>query len=60
MVTVITSINAAGTYVPRVVKLSRKNMKAKLTDKATATSVAACRPSGWKQEDIFLCGLTIL
>jgi hypothetical protein len=35
-------------------------MKAKLTDKATATSVAACRPSGWKQEDIFLCGLTIL
>ncbi|KAJ4432782.1 hypothetical protein ANN_21421 [Periplaneta americana] len=53
LITIVTCMNAAGTYVPPLVIFPRKNMKEELMDGAPAGSISACHPSGWIQADIF-------
>ena len=53
LITVVTCMNATGTYVPPLIVFPRKNMKEELMDGAPAGSFAACHPSGWIQTDIF-------
>jgi len=53
LITVVTCMNATGTYVPPLIVFPRKNMKQELTDGAPAGSISACHPSGSIQTDIF-------
>ena len=53
LITIVTCMNAAGTYVPPLIVFLRKNMKEELMDGAPAGSVSACHPSGWIQTHIF-------
>jgi hypothetical protein len=53
LVTVVTCMNAAGTFVPPPIVFPRKNMKEELMDGAPAGSISACYPSGWIQIHIF-------
>jgi hypothetical protein len=53
LITVVTCMNATGTYVPPLILFPRKNMKQELMDGARAGSISACHPSGWIQTDIF-------
>jgi hypothetical protein len=52
-VTVVTSMNATGTYVLPLIVFPRKNTKEELRDGDLAGSVSACHPSGWIQMDMF-------
>jgi hypothetical protein len=53
LVTIVTCMNAAGTFVPPLIIFPRKNMKEELMDGAPAGSISACHPSGWIQTHIF-------
>ena len=53
LITVVTYMNATGTYVPPLIVFSIKNMKEELMDGAPAGSISSCHPSGWIQIDIF-------
>ena len=53
LITVVTCMNATGTYVPPLIVFPRKNMKQEPMDGAPAVSNSACHPSGWIQTDIF-------
>lgn len=53
LVTIVTCMNAAGTFVPPLIVFPRKNMKEELMDGAPAGSISACHPSGWIQTHIF-------
>jgi hypothetical protein len=51
--TVITCMNAAGTYVPLMLIFPQKIMKPELTGGAPPGTISSCDPSGWIQHDIF-------
>jgi hypothetical protein len=53
MITVVTCINATGTFVPPLIVFPRKYMKEELMDGAPAGSISACHPSGWIQTVAF-------
>ncbi|XP_063232742.1 uncharacterized protein LOC134536762 [Bacillus rossius redtenbacheri] len=53
LITTVTCMNAAGTFVPPLFVFPRKNMKAELMDGAPPGSISACHISGWIQTDIF-------
>ena len=53
LITIVTCMNAAGTFVPPLIVFPRKNMKEELMDGAPLGSVSACHPSGWIQTHIF-------
>jgi len=53
LITVVTCMNATGTYVPPLIVFPRIKMKQELMDGAPAGSISACHPSGWIQTDIF-------
>ncbi|CAH2011577.1 unnamed protein product [Acanthoscelides obtectus] len=53
LITVVTCMNAVGTYVPPLIVWPRKNMKIELMDGAPTGSIYACHPSGWIQAEIF-------
>jgi hypothetical protein len=53
LVTIVTCMNAAGTFVPPLIVFPRKNMKEELMNGAPAGSISACHPSGWIQTHIF-------
>jgi hypothetical protein len=53
LITVVTCMNATGTYAPLLIVFPRKNMKQELMDGAPAGSISACHPSGWIQTNIF-------
>jgi hypothetical protein len=52
-ITVVTSMNATGTYIPPLIVFPRKNMRKELMDGARTGSISACYPSVWTQTDIF-------
>jgi hypothetical protein len=54
LITVVTCMNATGTYVnvPPLIVFPRKNMKQDLMDGAPAGSISTCHPSGWIQTGI--------
>lgn len=53
-VTVVCSMNAAGSYVPPFMILPRKNMKNELVDEAPTGTVRVAQESGWKTTEIFV------
>lgn len=53
LITVVTCMNAAGSYVPPLIVWPRKNAKDELMNGTPAGSIAAYHPSGWIQTDIF-------
>lgn len=53
LMTVVTCMNAVGTFVPPVLVFPRKNMSEHLMDGAPVGSIWACHPSGWIQMNIF-------
>jgi hypothetical protein len=53
LITVVTCMNAAGSYVPPLLVWPRKNAKDELMYGTPAGSIAAYHPSGWIQTEIF-------
>lgn len=53
LVTVVTAMNACGTFVPPLIVFPRKNMSEHLMQGAPTGSIWACHPSGWIQTNIF-------
>lgn len=53
LITVVTAMNAAGTFVPPLIVFPRKNMSEALMEGAPRGSIWACHPSGWIQGYIF-------
>jgi hypothetical protein len=53
LVTVVTCMSAAGTYVPSLLVFPRKRMKPELLDGAPPGTIAGCHPPGWIQLDLF-------
>lgn len=53
LITVVTAMNAAGTFVPPLIVFPRKNMSEGLMEGAPRGCVWACHPSGWIQAHIF-------
>lgn len=53
LITVVTCMNASGSFVPPLIVWPRKNMQDGLMDGTPSGSIAACHPSGWIQTDIF-------
>lgn len=52
-ITVVTSMNATGTYIPPWIVFQRKNMRKELMDGARTGSISASYPSVWTRTDIF-------
>nr|XP_049698141.1 jerky protein homolog-like [Helicoverpa armigera] len=53
LMTIVTCMNACGTYVPPLIVFPRKNMAQELMDGAPAGSIGDCHPSGWIQTHLF-------
>jgi hypothetical protein len=53
LITVVTCMNANGTYFSPLIVFPRKYMKQETMDGAPAGSISAWNPSGWSQTDIF-------
>ncbi|XP_022824970.1 tigger transposable element-derived protein 6-like [Spodoptera litura] len=53
LMTIVTCMNACGTYVPPLIVFPRKNMAQDLMDGAPAGSIGDCHPSGWIQTHLF-------
>lgn len=53
LITVVTCMNASGSFVPPLIVWPRKNMQDALMEGTPSGSIAACHPSGWIQTDIF-------
>lgn len=53
LMTIVTCMNACGTYVPPLIIFPRKNMAQELMDGAPAGSIGDCHPSGWIQTHLF-------
>ncbi|XP_067120893.1 uncharacterized protein [Centruroides vittatus] len=53
LMTVVTCMNACGSYVPPLIIFPRKNMGQELMDDAPAGSIGDCHPSGWIQTHQF-------
>lgn len=53
LITLITCMNAACTFVPPLIIFPRKNMEVELKQGAPPGAIHACYPSGWVQQDIF-------
>lgn len=53
LITIVVSMNAAGTFVPPLVIFPRKNMNSQLEKGAPAGTIFAVHPSGWIQTNLF-------
>lgn len=53
LMTIVTCMNACGTYVPPLIVFPKKNMAQELMDGTPAGSIGDCHPSAWIQSHLF-------